>query len=635
MRPIVFGTAGHIDHGKTSLVLALTGVDCDRLPEEKRRGITLVLGFAPLADPEGELEVSFIDVPGHERLVHTMIAGAGGIDRALLVVAADEGVMPQTREHLDVLRLLGVGGGVVALNKADLQDPELLELQVEEVREELAGTVLAGAPIVPCSAHTGAGLPELRDTILAVARGVVREAAPHRPFRLAVDRSFSVAGTGTVVTGTARWGKVAVGDEVTLLPSGATARVRSVQVHGHARELAQAGERVAIGLAGLSIGEAPRGEQVLSGAGWRPTRRLAAQIELLPHGLALDEGQVLSLHLLATRVAVRVERVHPRPLASGATGRVVLRLARPLLAVPGDRVVLRRPSPATTVGGGVVLDAEPPRFRRANAAALNELPRPWMDTPETLERWVREAGVAGVSPARLAARLGVLPGGVEAPLGRLVDAGQVVAGRGSPPILLHRAVVEGVRERARQVLSGCGPVGLPLPELVSRLAPHVSEAVRVLVVEDLRRAGLMREVSGRAFAADTAPLEDELAARVEGVYRASGVEAPSPAEVARLLGAKEKVVEGLVRFLVDHKRLARVGGKWVLHRSHLDGMVASIREWGIETFDVALFKDRFGLTRKLAIPILEWLDSERVTRREGDLRRVVRPRAGTASPGPP
>lgn len=635
MRPIVFGTAGHIDHGKTSLVLALTGVDCDRLPEEKRRGITLVLGFAPLADPEGELEVSFIDVPGHERLVHTMIAGAGGIDRALLVVAADEGVMPQTREHLDVLRLLGVGGGVVALNKADLQDPELLELQVEEVREELASTVLAGAPIVPCSAHTGAGLPELRDTILAVARGVVREAAPHRPFRLAVDRSFSVAGTGTVVTGTARWGKVAVGDEVTLLPSGATARVRSVQVHGHARELAQAGERVAIGLVGLSIGEAPRGEQVLSGAGWRPTRRLAAQIELLPHGLALDEGQVLSLHLLATRVAVRVERVYPRPLPSGATGRVVLRLARPLLAVPGDRVVLRRPSPARTVGGGVVLDAEPPRFRRANAAALNELPRPWMDTPETLERWVREAGVAGVSPARLAARLGVLPGGVEAPLGRLVDAGRVVAGRGSPPILLHRAVVEGVRERARQVLSGCGPAGLPLPELVSRLAPHVSEAVRVLVVEDLRRAGLMREVSGRAFAADTAPLEDELAARVEGVYRASGVEAPSPAEVARLLGAKEKVVEGLVRFLVDHKRLARVGGKWVLHRSHLDGMVASIREWGIETFDVALFKDRFGLTRKLAIPILEWLDSERVTRREGDLRRVVRPRAGTASPGPP
>ena len=635
MRPVVFGTAGHIDHGKTSLVLALSGIDCDRLPEEKRRGITLVLGFASLADPEGELEVSFIDVPGHERLVHTMIAGAGGIDRALLVVAADEGVMPQTREHLDVLRLLGVRGGVVALNKADLQDPELLELQVEELRDELAGTALDGAPIVPCSAHTGAGLPELRDMVLATARSVVREAAPHRPFRLAVDRSFSVAGTGTVVTGTARWGEVAVGDEVTLLPSGATARVRSVQVHGQARHLAQAGERVAIGLAGLSVGEAPRGEQVLSGSGWRPTRRLAAQIELLPHGPALDEGQVLSLHLLAARVTVRVERVHPRPLSPGGTGRVVLRLARPVLAVPGDRLVLRRPSPAATVGGGIVLDAEPPRVRRSNAAALSELARPWLDAAATLEGWIREAGVTGVTPVLLAARLGVLPAGVEVPLGRLVAANRVVVGRGSPPILLHRSVVEGVRERAREVLSGCGPGGLPLPELVSRLAPHVSEAARVLLVEDLRRVGVMREVSGRVFAASTAPLEDELAARVEGVYRTSGLEAPSPAEVAHLLGAKDKVVEGIVRFLVNHQRLARVGGKWVLHRSHLDGIVASLREWGVETFDVAQFKDRFALTRKLVIPILEWLDSERVTRREGDLRRVVRPRAGTASPGPP
>lgn len=635
MRPVVFGTAGHIDHGKTSLVLALTGVDCDRLPEEKRRGITLALGFAPLVDPAGEIEASFVDVPGHERLVHTMIAGAGGIDRALLVVAADEGVMPQTREHLDVLRLLGVGGGVVALNKADLQDAELLELQIEELREELAGTILAGAPIVPCSARTGAGIPELRDALLATARGVVREAAPYRPFRLAVDRAFSMAGAGTVVTGTARWGRVAAGDELTLLPSGATVRVRSVQVHGQARSLAVAGERVALGLAGIAVAEAPRGEQVLSGAGWRPTRRLAARVELLPHGLALDEGQVLNLHLLAARVAARVERVHPRPLPPGGTGRAVLRLARPLLAFPGDRVVLRRPSPAMTLGGGQVLDPEPPRLRRAAAALLEELPCPWVDTAETLARWVRAAGLGGVSPSRLAARLGLLPAGVEAPLGRLLEAGRVVAGRGSPPVLLHRDVVEGVREEARRVLSGGGPAGLPLPELVSRLAPGAPEAVRALVVEDLRRAGLMREVSGRVFAADVAPLEDELAARVEEIYRSSGVEAPSPAEVARVLGAKEKVVEGLVRFLVERKRLARVGGKWVLHRRHLDEMVASLRAWGVETFGVAQFKDRFGLSRKLAIPILEWLDSERVTRREGELRRVLRPRAGTASPDSP
>ncbi|MCU0291133.1 MAG: selenocysteine-specific translation elongation factor [Thermoanaerobaculaceae bacterium] len=631
MRPVVFGTAGHIDHGKTSLVRALTGVDCDRLPEEKRRGITLVLGFAPMVDPAGEVEVSFIDVPGHERLVHTMIAGAGGIDRALLVVAADEGMMPQTREHLEVLGLLAVPGGVVALNKADLLDDDLLELQREEIAEALAGTVLAGAPIVPCSAATGAGIPELREALLACARGVVRERSPHRPFRLAVDRTFTVAGTGTVVTGTARWGAVAVGDEVRLLPSGTVARVRTVQVHGRLREVAQVGERVALGLAGLTLAEAPRGEQVLGGGDWRSSRRLAVQIELLPGAVPLEEGSVVSLHLLAARVLARVERIDPRPLPGGGTGRAVLRLARPVFAAPGDRVVLRRPSPAATVGGGLVLDPQPPRLRRREAAVLAELPRPWADVPAALERWIREAGVAGVTPGQVASRLGVVPAGVEAPLGQLLVAGAVIASRSTPPLLVHRIILEALAQQARQVVSEAGPAGVPVAELLSRLAPGAPETLRALVLETLRRAGVLRETSGRAFGADATPLEDGLAARIEEVYRESGVEAPSPGEVAVLLGAKEKVVEGLVRFLVDQKRLARVGGKWILHRRHLDAIAASLLEWDAEVFDVGQFKDRFALTRKLAIPILEWLDSERVTRREGDRRRIVRRRAGTPS----
>lgn len=631
MRPVVFGTAGHIDHGKTSVVLAITGVDCDRLPEEKRRGITLVLGFAPMVDPLGELEVSFVDVPGHERLVHTMIAGAGGVDRALLVVAADEGIMPQTREHLDVLHLLGVRGGVVALNKADLQDPELLELQVEELAEELASSVMTGAPIIPCSAHTGQGLDELRDALLACARGVVREDSPHRPFRLAVDRAFTVAGTGTVVTGTARWGAVKVGDELTLLPSGRSARARGLQVHGQPRPLARAGERVALGLAGLTLEETPRGEQVMSGEGWQTTRRLAVQIETLPGVAPLDEGKAVAVHLLAARVPARVERVFPSPLPPSGNGRMILRLARPIFAAPGDRLVLRRSSPATTLGGGVVLDSEPVRLRRREAATLADLPRPWNEPAVALERWILEAGVHGTTPARLAARLGVLREGVEAPLGELLSAGRILAGRSTPPLLLHRAAVETVREHARRELASCGPAGLPVPELLSRLAPTATDAVRGMVLDDLRRAGVVSEMSGRAFAAGALPLEDELTSRIEEVYRASGVEAPAPSEVAATLGAKEKVVEGLVRFLIEHKRLARVGGKWVLHRRHLDAMAETLRAMEVETFDVGQFKDWFGLSRKLAIPILEWLDSERVTRREGDRRRIVRARAGTPS----
>lgn len=628
---MVFGTAGHIDHGKTSLVLAITGVDCDRLPEEKRRGITLVLGFAPMVDPLGELEVSFVDVPGHERLVHTMIAGAGGVDRALLVVAADEGIMPQTREHLDVLHLLGVKGGVVALNKADLQDPELLDLQVEELTEELASSVMAGAPIIPCSAHTGQGLDELRDALLSCGRGVAREDTGHRPFRLAIDRAFTVAGTGTVVTGTARWGMVKVGDELTLLPSGTRTRARTVQVHGQSRAHARAGERVALGLAGLALHETPRGEQVMSGQGWQTTRRLAAQVEMLPGVMPLEEGKTVAVHLLAARVPARVERLFPSPLPPGGNGRVVLRLARPVFAAPGDRLVLRRSSPATTLGGGVVLDAEPPRLRRREAATLGDLPRPWSEVGAALERWILEAGVHGTTPARLAARLGVAKEGVEAPLGELLSAGRIVAGRSTPPLLLHRVAVDALREHARRELAGCGPAGLPIAELLSRLAPSAADALRGVLLEELRRAGVVREVSGRAFAADAVPLEDELTSRIEEVYRNSGIEAPAPSEVAATLGAKEKVVEGLVRFLIENKRLARVGGKWVLHRHHLDAMAEAIRNMEMETFDVGQFKDWFGLSRKLAIPILEWLDSERVTRREGDRRRIVRPRAGTPS----
>ena len=374
MRAVVLGTAGHIDHGKTSIVAALTGVDCDRLPEEKRRGITLVLGFAPLTDPLAELEISFIDVPGHERLVHTMIAGAGGIDRALLVVAADEGVMPQTREHLEVLGLLGVRGGVVALTKADLVDEDLLALQAEELRDVLAGGPLADAPIVACSARTGAGIETLRAAVLECARGVVRRAEPHRPFRLSADRVFSLPGAGTVVTGTARWGSVRPGDELAALPSGRTVRVRAVQVHGDARDEAGVGERVALQLAGAAVAELPRGEQLLGAGPWQSTRRLAVTLTPLP-GVALAEGETVWLHVLAARVPARIERVHPAELTAGAPGRAIVRLARPVLAFPGDRVVLRRISPARTLATSTARDRTL-RMRPSSSARMPAIVQP-------------------------------------------------------------------------------------------------------------------------------------------------------------------------------------------------------------------------------------------------------------------
>jgi selenocysteine-specific elongation factor len=629
VRAVVFGTAGHIDHGKTSLVKALTGVDCDRLPEEKRRGITLVLGFAPFPDPQGEVEISFIDVPGHERLVHTMIAGAAGIDRALLVVAADEGVMPQTREHLNVLEVLGVRGGVVALTKADLVDPETLNVRIAELETELGRGALSDAPVVPCSAVSGAGLETLRAAILACARGTVRPDQPHRPFRLSMDRVFTVRGAGTVVTGTAHWGTVRVGDELVSLPEGLSVRVRGVQVHGGSRPEAGAGERVALRLAGASVEELPRGEQVLSPGRWRPTQRLALAVRLLGEGTALAEGDRVWMHLLAARLLGRVERAYPPVIGAGESGRAILRLARPVFAVPGDRVVLRRVSPTSTLGGGEVLDAHTVRLRRREASSLSELPRPWQELARTLVLWVAQAGARGVGAEDLAARLGVRVAGVESALGRLVDEGTLAVAPTRPPLLLHRDAVAALREEARTVLRSAGGVGVPVAELLARVVPQEAHRLRDFYLEEFRRAGVLRGAAGRALAADAAPLEDAMAGRVAELYRRAGFDAPSPEEAARALGADPRVVQGVVRFLVEVSRLARVGGKWIVHRDTLDGVVTSLRSWGVESFDIGEFKERFGLTRKLAIPVLEWLDSQRVTRREGDRRRMVRPRAGT------
>jgi selenocysteine-specific elongation factor len=587
-----------------------------------------VLGFAPFPDPEGELELSFIDVPGHERLVHTMIAGAAGIDRALLVVAADEGVMPQTREHLDILNVLGVRGGVVALTKADLSSPAALEARQRELRAVLAGGALAGAPIIPCSAVASTGLAPLREAILASARGVAREEEPDRPFRLAVDRVFTLPGAGTVVTGTAHWGRVREGDELVALPGDLRVRVRGVQVHGESRPEAGVGERVALRLAGASVEALPRGEQLLSPGGWRPAQRVALAIRLLGDA-TLREGDRVWLHLLAARVSARVERLQPAELSARVSGRAIVHLARPIFAVPGDRVVLRRISPTSTLGGGEVLDAQPPHLRRRDASALAQLPKPWLDLPAAVVGWVTEAGPKGVATTTLAARLGVRESGVEALLGRLVDAGQLAVVQGRTPLLVARAAVTGIVAKAREVLSASGSVGLPMAELLARMVPADTRRLRDFYLDELRRSGVLREVAGRALAGDAAPLEDALAARVAELYRKAGFDAPSPEEAAAALGADPRVVQGVVGFLVDQKRLARVGGKWVIHRGLLDEVAASVQAWGVENFEVGAFKERFCLTRKLAIPVLEWLDSQRVTRREGDRRRILRPRPGT------
>ncbi len=633
VRHVVFGTAGHIDHGKTTLVKALTGTDCDRLPEERERGITIELGFAQLTD--GDLQLHFVDVPGHERLVHTMIAGAAGIDRALLVVAADESVMPQTREHLEVIRLMGVPGLVVAITKVDQVEPDLAELAVEEVREFLEPTPYASATMVMVSAHSGVGLDRLKAVLLEEAVGAAPHDIEHRPFRQAVDRVFSLTGAGTVITGSSLWGRLEIGQEVTIFPIGESARVRRLHVHGLERDRVEAGERVAINLVGVDRERLRRGHQLLEPGPWRATSLVTASLELLATAPApLDEGDELEVHALAARVPARVERLAERPLAPGSSSVAQLKLRERMLLFPGDRLVLRRPSPVNTFAGGRVLDAHLRRWRRRDSSGLGQLPAVHRDGwPQLLRSWIESAGLVAVSADELAGRLGVLTTAVEAPLGRLIDEGSIRTLATRPPRLVSSrrvdelvvaAEVELERRFAREEVSA----GVPARDFAAAVLPRSALPLADVYLEQMRGRGVFDVAQGRVVPAGSdahmTAVGEELAGRVESLFRQAGLDPPSPAEAAETLQARPATVDGICRFLVQKGRLVRLENKLLVHRAALDEVARSVRSLDADAFSVGDFKDRFGLTRKLAIPILEWLDSARVTVRQGNQRKILR-----------
>jgi selenocysteine-specific elongation factor len=633
MRHVVWGTAGHIDHGKTSLIKALTGTDCDRLPEERARGITIDLGFAQLSDDD--LQLHFVDVPGHERLVHTMIAGASGIDLALLVVAADEGVMPQTREHLEVIRLMGVPGGAVALTKVDLVDDELAELVAEEVRDFLAPTTFSNAPVVPVSVKAGTGIAELRNALLAQAQTVGPRQIEGRPFREPVDRVFSLTGAGTVITGTSQWGVLEVGSEVTIYPHGTGARVRRLHVHGAERQKVEAGERVAINLVGLAREALARGDQVLTPGPWSPTRLVTVDLELLSSAPGpLDEGDEIEVHALAARVSARIDRLAVRPLSPGTRAVAQISLREPMLLFPGDRLVLRRPSPVNTFSGGTVLDAQLRRWRRRDSAELGRLPdvrrSEW---PKLLASWIEREGLAGLSLPAISGRLGVFDGTVEAPIGRLLDDGTVKALATQPPTFVASSVLDELARNAagelqRRFAGEEVSAGIPARDFAGKLLPQSALALADVYLEELRSCGVLELTEGRVVPPGSddhmTRAGKELTRKVEALYQQDGFDASSPADAAGRLQAKPAAIESICRYLLQRRRLVRLDGKYLIHRTVLDEMAQRVHDWEVDDFGVGDFKERFGLTRKLAIPALEWLDSERVTVRQGNRRKIIR-----------
>ena len=653
-RRTVVGTAGHIDHGKTALVRALTGIDCDRWQEEKERGITIDLGFAWLA--EDDLQVGFVDVPGHQKFLHNALAGLGGIGLVLLVVAADEGVKPQTREHLDICRLLGIPRALVALTKADLVAGDLLELAELEVAELLADTPYAEAPRFAVSSLTGEGVPELKAALLAAADEAAEEAASgtgpaagagdvagardEAPVRLPVDRAFHLKGLGVLVTGTLAAGTIRAGDTLELLPPAAGAgglavRVRSIQVHGRPRDEARAGERTSLQLTGLTLDDVERGMELVAPGRFALARRLAARFTLLPDAPKPLRGFVpVRVHHFAAEVMGRLRPLDRDELAPGEEGMVELRLSAPLVAVRGDRFIVRRPSPPATLGGGVILD---PAWRGGRGAATAAVLAALTGTlEETLVQWVERAGEAGIGAEEMARRLGVEPARVEARLRSLAGAGRLLAvpaGAGHGPRVVVPAAFRRIAERAARVLDGYFgkrrlAKGMPKAEAVAAILPGRAAELADVYLDWLAKQKVLAvrgdqvDLPGReaALTDDESELSQALVAAVED----GGLTPPSPAELAGQLRAKPQIVDGLVRYLVERGRLVRLPDGLVVSAAAVTGLRRDLAASEWERFTVAQFKDRFALSRKWAIPWLEHLDSTGATRRLGDERQVVR-----------
>jgi len=638
MRRAIVGTAGHIDHGKTSLVLALTGIDCDRWAEEKARGITIDLGFAYLF--EGDLQIGFVDVPGHERFLHNALAGLGGIRVMLLVVAGDEGVKPQTREHLAVCSLLGIPSALVALTKVDLVSSDLLELAQLEMEELLAGTPFAGAPILPVSSTTGQGIPELKAALVDLASRHAMPSDPDRPVRLPVDRAFHLKGLGVVVTGTLASGTIRPGGTLEILPHAKDrddrVRVRSIQVHGQPREQAEAGERTSLQLTGVALEDLARGVQIGTPEAFESTTSLLGRFTLLPDAPAPLRGFVpVRLHLYASEVIGRMRPLAEGGLAPGETGPVEIRLEAPVTAVRGDRFIIRRPSPPATLGGGEILD---PRWRRHRgttlAAALVALPG---DLRSSLLFWVQEAGERGLDAAEIARRLGQPAVQAAAELRRLAKEDKLLeVAAGSGARWIAPAAVQRVTERARRVLKEYFQKdrlaeAMPKAEAVRRilrgraadLAPVYLgwlEAQKVLAVhgDQVSLPGRSAQLTGE---------ESKLSAAVLERFDKAGLTPPAPSELQQELSAKPQILDGVVRHLVARGELLRLPSGLVLAASAVARLRRDLLSTSWERFSVADFKDRYGLSRKWAIPLLEHLDSTGATRRMGDDRMVVRERS--------
>jgi selenocysteine-specific elongation factor len=638
--PIILGTAGHIDHGKTSLVRALTGIDTDRLKEEKERGITIELGFAHL--DVGGRRFGLVDVPGHERFLKAMVAGAGGVDVVMLIVAADEGVMPQTREHLDICQLLGIKRGVIVLTKRDLVDPAWLELVVADVRQAVRGTFLADAPILPVSSLTGDGLDELR-AALTRAAGEIPARSAEGLLRIPLDRVFTMKGFGTVVTGTILGGRIRAGDDVVLLPDGRAAKIRGLQVHGEAVAEARAGMRCAVNLVGVERHDVRRGEMIAHPGALSPGHLLDARFRYLTACKApLPRRARALVHHTTAQVMAQVVLVDRDQLEPGDEALVQLHLETPIAALPGDRFIVRGFVPqehyGTTIGGGEVLRVQAPKVRRSSEAAA-ELLRRLADAepPSRVALEIAGGGPAGLSRSALGARLGLAPAAIDAALNRLVQAREILrAPAADGDLFLHAEALARLEAAALAAVDAFHQAqphkeGLGREELRSRLPRALPPRLFEAVVGELTARGALvaeRDVVRRPrhapaqAAADVTPVVD----RVVQAFRGWRLETRPPKDLAADLGLPEAQARTALEVALRTGRLVRIRPDYVVEAGTLGALREQLKQHLTAHGQITPqeWKTLTNVSRKYSIPLAEHFDAEKLTLRVGEVRKPRR-----------
>lgn len=623
MHYVILGTAGHIDHGKSALVKALTGIDPDRLKEEKERGITIDLGFADLVYPDG-LTVGIVDVPGHERLVRNMLAGAGGIDIVILVIAADEGIMPQSREHLSICNLLKIKSGLIVITKADLVEDDWIKLVSEEVKDFVKGTFLEGAEIIPVSSKTGKNIELLKEKIREVAL-TVKPKLTKGLFRLPIDRVFTLKGFGTVVTGTAISGSISVDDLVEILPADINSKVRGLHSHGKSIKTAFAGQRVAINVSGVEKESLKRGDVVVVPGRFSPTKAVDARIELIKDSPVLKNRSLVHFHSGTSETIARVILYNLEEIKPGEGCYCQLRLHEPVIVKSGDRYIIRRFSPVETIGGGEILDAHPGRRKRAEG--IEDMKILELGTlEEKIAMKIKKAGINGMPVATLEGWINADVPAIQDSIRELKQKGTVIQHEN---ILIHGVAVNAIRAGIDKILNAFhkqNPLKTGMPKEEVRAQLKIDQKIFNALLSSMKDVVIDKDLLRlSSFSAALSEVDKGIEIKILSMLEQGGFQPPLKEELLKALSMQPKQLDDILKLMAKQGNLVRISETMYITKPVYEKIIDALKNFFSKKKEltVAELRDILNTSRKYALPILEYLDTQRVTMRVGDVRKFL------------